>query len=403
MKIKSVYWEKLVLILFSLIFYQKYGGSFFAIFPLSLYVLVILSLILFFKKEKKIKLNLWFFLLFIFFLNMLTSLFWTNALFYGLQKVIIIIITLFTFYAIAPIIRKNFIFFIKVNFIFFLIYLINLYIQYGFFEQLSDMLNVRFRLGWDDEGSALNPIGIARYLLYGFINIAFYVLITKETKKYNFFIKISLSIASLVGVLYLFFTGTKAPILAFISSILLYIFINKYINRKIKVTILIIPLLTYLMYSSINLLNQNNLTQSQQDYIEYRYLNTDAALSDRAMQNERALTKIDGTIILFGAGSGDFGHLYTGQDQRDYPHNILSEILYENGIINLIIFLSLFFYILHLSRKNKSIPLAFFIISFNYFFINALFSGDLISNNLVFGFLVLIILEVQREQKKYIL
>jgi O-antigen ligase len=323
---------------------------------------------------------------------MYASLLWTNALFYGMQKVILVSVTIFIFYLIFPILKRNFLFFIKVNIIFFIIYLINLYVQYGFFEQLSDMLNVRFRLGWDDEGSALNPIGIARYLLYGYINIGFYFLITKNSNKDNVLLRYILVIPIIVGGIYIFFTGTKAPLLAFIVSVLLYVFINKYISRKFKIILLIIPVVIYLLFTNMSLFNQNNLTSSQQEYIEYRYLNADAAFSDRAMQNERALTKINGSIVLFGAGSGDFGYLYTGKDIRDYPHNILSEVLYENGIINLIILLAFFVYILNLSRNNKSYISAFFIISFNYFFINALFSGDLITNNLVFGFITCIII-----------
>jgi len=401
MIVKSKYWEKIVLVLFSLIFYQKYGGSFFAVLPLSIYVLIILTIILFFRKDKKIKHNFWFLLLFIFFLNMFTSLLWTNALFYGMQKVILVSLTIVTFYAIFPIVMRNILFFIKVNIVFFMIYLINLYIQYGFFDQLSAMLNVRFRLGWDDEGSPLNPIGIARYLLYGYINIGLYFFMVRNSEKSNILLRYLLFIPIVVGIVYLFFTGTKAPILAFVSSVLLYIYINKHISGKFKIVLLLMPLVMYLSYSSINLFNQNSITQAQEEYIEYRYLNVDAALFDRAMQNERALTKIEGAMILFGAGSGDFGYLYTKEDVRDYPHNIFSEILYENGIINLLIFLSFIFYSLFLTRKNKSIHLAFSIISFNYFLINSLFSGDLINNNLLFGFLVFMILAAQKGYKKY--
>ena len=46
------------------------------------------------------------------------------------------------------------------------------------------------------------------------------------------------------------------------------------------------------------------------------------------------------TSLLFGYGIGSFSYEYTGIDGRGYPHNLVLEILFELGLIGLLIFLT---------------------------------------------------------------
>jgi len=54
-----------------------------------------------------------------------------------------------------------------------------------------------------------------------------------------------------------------------------------------------------------------------------------------------ALNDLNNYII--GEGTGNFGFLFYGSDVQAYPHNIFVELFYENGVIGLLLFLSLLF------------------------------------------------------------
>lgn len=89
-------------------------------------------------------------------------------------------------------------------------------------------------------------------------------------------------------------------------------------------------------------------------------------------------------IFLFGNGIGSFGILYSGNDTREYPHNVFIEVLFELGIVGLA--LILFIFVVPLLRKNHR----FFIALYLFFLLNAMKSNDLISLWLLFmciGFL----------------
>lgn len=91
------------------------------------------------------------------------------------------------------------------------------------------------------------------------------------------------------------------------------------------------------------------------------------------------------STFLFGNGIGSFGILYSGQDIREYPHNIFLEVLFELGIIFLLLF-GVFLFLPFLYRRE----LVFKMLTL-YFILNALKSGDLIGLWLVFLFIGLLV------------
>lgn len=82
--------------------------------------------------------------------------------------------------------------------------------------------------------------------------------------------------------------------------------------------------------------------------------------------------------FLFGKGVGSFGLLYTGQDIRDYPHNIFLETWFELGILGLL--LMVFFLGTPYFYKR---PVLLKIIAI-FMLLNALKSGDLAGAWLLF-------------------
>ncbi|SHI49933.1 O-antigen ligase family protein [Pseudozobellia thermophila] len=91
------------------------------------------------------------------------------------------------------------------------------------------------------------------------------------------------------------------------------------------------------------------------------------------------------STFLFGNGIGSFGIIYSGQDIREYPHNIFLEVLFELGIFFLLLFLVFLFLPFFYKRKIVFKLLVF------YFLLNALKSGDLIGLWLLFAFMGLLV------------
>jgi O-antigen ligase len=83
---------------------------------------------------------------------------------------------------------------------------------------------------------------------------------------------------------------------------------------------------------------------------------------------------------IFGTGIGSWGVFYFGSDARGYPHNVLLEITYEEGIVGLAAFLILLFAMgVALVRMIKASHSHFLVVGLLvlYCVLVSLFSGDL--------------------------
>ncbi len=96
--------------------------------------------------------------------------------------------------------------------------------------------------------------------------------------------------------------------------------------------------------------------------------------------------------LLFGHGISSYGYIISGYEIRLYPHNILLEVLIENGFIGTLFLLSAFiFSILNVNRIkvfNKNFYV-FFMSFFIFLFTRSLSSGSLDENFLIFGLLLI--------------
>ncbi|CAM3417561.1 O-antigen ligase like membrane protein [Zobellia roscoffensis] len=91
------------------------------------------------------------------------------------------------------------------------------------------------------------------------------------------------------------------------------------------------------------------------------------------------------STFLFGNGIGSFGIIYSGQDKREYPHNIFLEVFFELGIFFLLLFL-IFLFLPFFYKRRILFKLFVF-----YFLLNALKSGDLVGLWLLFIFIGLLV------------
>jgi O-antigen ligase len=90
--------------------------------------------------------------------------------------------------------------------------------------------------------------------------------------------------------------------------------------------------------------------------------------------------------LMLGTGIGSWSTFYYGTDLRNYPHNLLLEITFEEGVIGLAAFSAFLFVvgaaIFRMQRESRSHFLALALIVL-YCVIVSLFSGDLDDNRLL--------------------
>ncbi|WP_255167389.1 O-antigen ligase family protein [Natrononativus amylolyticus] len=90
---------------------------------------------------------------------------------------------------------------------------------------------------------------------------------------------------------------------------------------------------------------------------------------------------------ILGHGLGEFPLLYYGEDIRYYPHNVVLEIAVEAGIVGTALFLGLVGYVVAVSLSAETdrpllhgLAVSFFV----YVFANAMVTGDLSTNRILF-------------------
>jgi len=225
----------------------------------------------------------------------------------------------------------------------------------------------------------LNPIWISRLAIEAFI-IAWVILKLKTKYLLLFF-------ASIMPIIYL--SGSKGPIVSLMAASIIYIWDNHSIwTRKTKVALV----LTFVLAILAVFVAIKNDSFKSNSFFQERFL---TLLHDKAEHNGvenrneiwpntiDRLTKQDLPTILLGAGVGNFSYLYTGSynNNRTYPHNILLEVITENGIL---FFIILTLIICSYYRKHNN---NIFKYLFLYFLWNSFFSGDTILNQMVFFYL----------------
>ncbi len=117
---------------------------------------------------------------------------------------------------------------------------------------------------------------------------------------------------------------------------------------------------------------------------------------------------------VLGHGVGQWGVDYLGVDERAYPHNIFLELLYEQGIVGLVLGIAIFWSIFNRWRRASSRVIDYGLnlelfsmvhiagLLFFYNLIVAMKSGDLTDNRLLFfcaGLVVAIYNVVQKESE----
>lgn len=173
-------------------------------------------------------------------------------------------------------------------------------------------------------------------------------------------------------------SGSKGPALSFLLSIF------SYASLKTKITIMFVSIiLLFILFSLLT----SFVPPEFYDFLEQRFfkLVPDGASAHFVKESRDAIwlevierSSSDIYALLFGHGVGQSYQLLDIPPARYYPHNLLLELLYENGLIVTILFIFIL-----IVAFNKRSPFCIFLL---FHFSNSLFSGDILLNEKLFLF-----------------
>ena len=322
-------------------------------------------------------------MLFVFYL--LITLMYTTSLNYGLSKIIILFFWIFSFSIMSSLIFKYFNNFLFFNSISLLVVLILFYYSFGSPLEILKHVYIFFRLK-DDE---TNPNSYSRFLGFGVIAVLLLRPYLKNKNNFLFFAPILL-----VAVSYMFLSGSKGPLFALISSVIFYSFLQVKDFTKGGIIAAVVSL------GIVFFLTTLNISQGINDFILQRFINYEGSLEGREERYEvvfKSFNKdaVDNLVgLLFGNGSGNFSYVFDHKDIRSYPHNIFLEIVYEYGIIGLILFIIMvifpFIKGLKLGKPRHNYITKSLLVFWLYTLITSLVSSDISGNFLLFGISILL-------------
>ena len=229
-----------------------------------------------------------------------------------------------------------------------------------------------------------NYLGVGRSVGLGLIVLVVLLLFRQRTKGLGSALPLALGAAFFFATLLII--GGRGPFIAAVLSITFAILLTKR-TSKIIVLFLIAIVAIFIAGNTLPLTTLYRL----QTLIEEPFGGTSA--HGRIQRIEGALQQVNDAPI-FGKGVGSF-YYYHGDSSlnRDYPHNIFLELASELGLIGILLFLSLVFLpITKLQRKilrRDPVCLIALLFVLNTF-LNAMISGDLPDNRLLFAALGLL-------------
>lgn len=242
-----------------------------------------------------------------------------------------------------------------------------------------------------------NPITIAREIGFGLVVALLLRIIYPKSEIIN--IKLLNLVIGLLCIS-LLITGSRGPMLSVILTVLLgCVLIKGKIMQKFKSLVFVVIIFSTLFISiSTNLIeleetNFNSITRMF-EYITTTGENTSDTA--RLEMYEIAKDEIERSKYT-GVGTGGFLSVYGTSSDRAYPHNIVLEILLEQGFLGLLLFLFIIFLVsivIFKINRNKDEGYYKVVTPLFYFTLfNALLSGDIPQNSALWitGGIVIII------------
>jgi len=235
------------------------------------------------------------------------------------------------------------------------------------------------------------PIVFGRWMLIAVLVILF------NKNKYSKYLYLLIPLFLFMS----FTAGSRGPLYAFVIILTLYFLFS---FRRNFFKIMILSLLGIASITTLSLTENDKGAGSQSTSRVFNASSGAYARVDRVIRSVKLIPKAP-----FGVGIGNWAQESNkfsdlSHPDKEYAHNIFLEIMNESGIVVLLLFI-----ILLITLLDSSLFLLFFqqnyyfvrltFILFVYLFINALVSGDIVDNRLMFIMLAFFINERLSLQK----
>lgn len=238
-----------------------------------------------------------------------------------------------------------------------------------------------------------NYIALARASGLGLLVTMVFLLPTEQKP----LVKLYLWIIAALQLWATFSAGARGPVLALILSFLLFFIlsIRGFLWLKIDSFTLRLGILTFFIIIILTAIGQELFPTLM---FRSRLLITETGDS-AAMRLHFYQTAFNEWCKspIWGNGTGYFGIAVRGEDIREYPHNIILEIGTENGLLGVLIFLTMIgiIFIRGLfklyNEKGLIRIITRYLLVMNYFaLLNAMVSGDINDNRILFTFIALL-------------
>jgi len=192
-------------------------------------------------------------------------------------------------------------------------------------------------------------------------------------------------------------TNTRGPLIFAVLIILsfLFLYLDVPATKKLLFTIAIFSvIILFFVLLPKNMFNRYLLLFQQSNVSANNSVFSASSAGRRIIFYNRLLEYLANhpQSLFIGSGAGSFAKLFQDYQICQYPHNIFLEILFEQGLLGLGIFLIALFILIrdiyfkvYKSDKigNEIIPLIF---GLAYYFLNSLVSGDIDNNRLLWLF-----------------
>ncbi|MEA3295533.1 MAG: O-antigen ligase family protein, partial [Patescibacteria group bacterium] len=282
---------------------------------------------------------------------------------------------------------RNFIEFFKYLILIITIVNVALLIKYLMSGTLLQHMIVRFTITESN-----NPINLARVAGLGVL-LWFLSIFQSEDQKY----KIIAWFALIPIIISLLATNTRGPILFTLLIILGYLFFYLEVSKKKKIFVIIFLVVIGIALIFIlpeNMRDRFSLLFQKGNLNIEKNLWMSSSSGRRIIFAKRLLQYLTNhpLTLFIGTGAGGFANLFKDYGAYFYPHNVFLEILFEQGLVGISIFIfsiTIFTKELKLININNGkfnellTPMLFGMI---YFFLNAQVSGDIERNRLLWLF-----------------
>jgi len=242
-----------------------------------------------------------------------------------------------------------------------------------------------------------NYLGLGRINGIGLAVIIFLGVFNSEIRRGKVFLLLFSSIIAIS----LLSTGGRMPVISVMCAALIVMVSSIKIKNGnltfpsyFKKTLLIIPISIGAVYFAYK---KGIIDQFLNRFLVLFYESSGGSSSVGRLERYYLSFELWKDNFVFGTGFGGFGFYYTNDQSHDYPHNLFLEMLSELGLLGfmtitvlvIIVLIRCFKLTKNKKIRNDSLFITTIIVSL-IIFINAMVSGDVNENRILFTFLAIL-------------